>query len=469
MLAFTMRAWLPIAIVSVCFYVLIPAPSQAGHIFLLTYKDHQFSVERAEIPAGQAMVMQSNPEDGIIDVILPVGPGGSGSVARLGDGRSLIVSCQGDSITYRVRQSSGKESVFPTRALPELEKYDTRLSVSNGSGNAANFVIEGYERVVIDSVGPTIDLFAGMIPLAPGDFVLYTDTHRKRFRPQVTGTFSIRYERYIYVDVSGPGGHDGLFILDIGAANSIVEKSFVSPDQEIAESHMMEYSSAGARKLKYEPVGGTGAVTNIVGSTTLDYMRIGEITFRNVEVDVIEELPRIGGQRVDGIIGIDVLASAPFLTLKYNRSAESGPSVNLSTSRVAEEEAIELPYTTVNGLLYVNASTNNTVVHFLLDSGAPNSFLSPEALELTNTNSIFDSSFAYSGGGGQVAQGKMGLLDELTVGDEVFSDHLFAVGEIQPLKRIRRGEAAGLLGNSFFEMFSLTEIDFDQRVVRFVK
>lgn len=90
---------------------------QTCRVFILKSVDGNLTVETRDLQDGQTESFQANHETGVIDVICPVGPGGSGSVARLRDNRTLIARCAGGALEITDRPANGKEWSRPAQVL----------------------------------------------------------------------------------------------------------------------------------------------------------------------------------------------------------------------------------------------------------------------------------------------------------------------------------------------------------------
>lgn len=440
-----------------------------GHVFLLKRQGDTFEMERVAIPDGETRVIQSSNESGVIDIIMPVGPGGSGSIAQTGSPRMLIARNVGGELRVTAQDASGQKHESPPRQMADLVRYDTRLSVIASDGARATFQVSKYTTVSRDSVGPVMDLFGGAVPLGDGDYSITTNTEAADAAHSWRGAMPLTYnDGYLFVPVTGPDGRTGTFCVDIGASKTIVCDSFLPNDAEITESYMMEYSSKGARKLKYEPGGATGPVRTVKGQTTLASLDIGGVRLTDVDVDVITSLPELRGHRIDGIIGMNVLRAGPYLKIEYGDKLNPTSSLSINDrSSVPSSADMGIPFARNGETIYVRGEVNSVPVYFILDSGAPSCVMPPQSLQLTGAHLSNDSIVTFRGGGGQEWQGRTGKVDGLRIGGHSFDAQPFMIGDIQVLQRLASGQASGLLGNSFFAQFNAMEIDFNTGVVRF--
>ena len=466
-----MRRSLLSLLTTTIFFLILAAAVKAdssANLFLLKKTDTGYDIEKTSLPNGQMMVFTIGPGSDLIDIIVPVGPGGSGSITQTGRKMMLVVRNDSGSLTRFYQKEDGSRYDMPDMSIDELRRYDIRLSVTGADSSTANFLITGYAGVEKDDIGPVMDMFAGQIPLNTGDYSIFTNTENSAGDYILTGRANLEFSgKYLFTPVEGPGGKEGLFVVDIGAATTIVTEAFLPENTETKENYMMEYSSAGARKLKYAPGGATGPIEDILGSAALDYLKFGDMTVKNARADVIADLPEIDGRRVDGIIGMDIMRSAHFLTLNYNTGKTTGAELIITDQRQVTGKAVELPFASIRKLLYVMGTVGQTPVHFLLDSGSPGCMLTPYAAEKAGIENIADSSITYQGGGRQKKTATVARIPSLKLGEKEMKDMPCTVGEIFTLQTIGRDQAAGLLGNAEMSRFARVEIDFTERLVRF--
>jgi len=434
----------------------LQTPAADCPAFLLKRGPEALTVERVIVPDGETRVWEAGPESGLIDVILPVGPGGSGSDARAGSVH--IVRCADGAIERRVRHAKG-ETAFPSRSLDELRRYDIRVSATGPDGTGAAFRIAGYETAERDR-GPVQNPFAGVpLPLGDHDYIVFTDTQAREVGQPASGWTPVELAGHPFALGRGPDGKEGWFLVDIGAAQTPIE-----------ESGMIQYSSAGRRVLDYAPGGATGTVKGVLGHAPLPSLQFGEIRFTDVNAAVMEEIPDLFDRPVVGILGMDLMRRAARLTLEFPDGGKGAGRLGLEAESETPGKASELPFSIVRSHLVVTARVNGTPVHFILDSGAPAPFLDPEAARQAGVE-VSSSESGKAGGldGGKVDLGE-GTIRRLELGDEVITDLVAKVAPLSVFNSLQSdGQGIGLLGNSFFGRFERVEIDFRRSRVRFVR
>jgi len=447
------------------------ANTSTCRIFVLKEARGDIKIKSMDLGSGsKTKTLVCDTESGIIDVILPVGPGGSGSLVQLSDGATITVNCEDDQIQVVSRAKGGKTWERPARTFKDLARYDVRVSVTAADGTQKAFLILKNERVVNDDVGPVMNMFAGRIPLGEGDYVVCTDTFLDDVGTHAKGEAPIELKRYPFVKVRLEDGSEGTFIVDIGAGTTIVSQSFLPEDSRIEKASMVQYSAAGKKLLKYAPGGATGKVESILGHVTLSTLLVGGIVYSDVTIDVIKALPDFFGRPVDGIIGLDLLRRTEILSFDLAGHGEASPKLSLHSSAAGRsKQAIEVPFSIVKSHIFVNGRVNDVPVNFILDTGAPNSLLDVPAAKAARVKGSSGKTRTAKGLDGVGTEMRIGAKAELTIGKKNFADTTFDVSALSVFATLRTGgQSIGLLGNSFFTKFRRVDIDFDRRVVRFV-
>jgi len=440
-------------------------------IFVLKKVGEDIQIKSMDLGTDpKTKTLVSDTESGIIDIILPVGPGGSGSLVQLSDGATMTVSCKGDQIQVVNHVKGGKTWERPARELKDLARYDVRVSVTGADDTRKAFLILQNEKVIADDVGPVMNMFAGRIPLGEGDYVVCTDTFLHDFGTHAEGDAPLEFSRYPLVKVRLPSGKEGTFIVDIGAGTTIVSQAFLPRDAAIEKASMVQYSASGKELLKYAPGGATGKVESILGHVKLSTLLVGGIVYKDVSVDVIKTLPDFFGRQVDGIIGLDLLRRTKILSFDLTGHGKASPKLSLHSDRTGRsEQTTEVPFSIVKSHIFVNGRVNDVPVYFILDTGAPNSLLDVPAAKAARVKGVSAEARTAKGLDGVGAEIRTGATSELTIGDKTIADTTFDVSALSAFAMLRTGgQRIGLLGNSFFAKFRRVDVDFERRVVRFV-
>ncbi len=442
------------------------ALGEVTDVFVLKLVDGEFAVEAVPLAVNETRVFETSNE--IIDVIFPPGPGQSAGLKSPQDGETLVLRNTGEELRLEARSPDGSTRGLPPRALTDLPRYDVRVSVTGGGKRAAFLILQN--EIVRSDIGPVANMFAGRLPEAMLDnaYVVQTETYLHEAGAPVAGMVPLEIDRWPFVRVALADGLEADFIVDIGAAGTVVDQSILPDGTEITEASVVEYSAAGKRTLKYSPGGATGQVQTVLGHALLESIALGDVAVGDLGVDVMEKLPDFFGRPVGGILGMDVLRRCPHLTLTLGGGS---PRITFGSDEEGggAGDAIELPFTFVNTHLVVEGQVNGTQVFFVLDSGAPSTYLDQAAALAAGVP--VDASRADSARGldeGVVPVNK-GRIESLALGDRLFDGVPCQVSSLSAFDALRgEGQNVGLLGNDFFARFNRIEIDFDGRAVRFV-
>lgn len=439
-------------------------------VFLLREVEGELTIDTIELKSSPktTRTFHADADSGIIDMIFPVGPGGSGSMVSHSDKRTLTATCDSGTLTVEDRSSDGKGYTRPARDLADLARYDIRVSVSAGDGRFANFLIRQNETVGPDPVGPVLDMFAGRIPVQPGDFVLFTDTYRTLLPDVLTGDATLELDRWPIATVQSPGNEAGAFIVDTGAGTTIVDRAFLPKNTKIKKSGMIQYSTAGRQTLKYAPGGATGQVQTVLGRAVLPELRIGTVQVGDLSVDVLSQMPNIFPRPLAGIIGLDFLRQTGTLSFHFHDE----PKVTMTMQRhdktkSATRQTVEIPFTFVNSHLVVSGRIQGHPVHFIVDTGAPDSILDAAAARRIGLQ--FETGATTDGrglDGGSVAIHD-GASADITFENRTFPQTALHVSALPVFQRMAVHEQnVGLLGTAFFARAGHVEFDFSKRVMR---
>ena len=133
-----------------------------------------------------------------------------------------------------------------------------------------------------------------------------------------------------------------------------------------------------------------------------------------------------------------------------------------------QSEVLELPFTFVGTHLTVDGMVDGTLVHFVMDTGSPTLILDSAAAERIGVKTEKKSSAArgLDGGSSDITKGSPVELSFAARRFESVQPRISALPCFRMLKTNEQN--AGLLGNSFFSLFTRMDLDFTQRVVRFV-
>lgn len=431
--------------------------------FLLRQEEAGVALESVAIASAEPVERVYRPEDGVLDVVLTVGPGGSGSILQQGAVREWRVRCRDGAIGVTAVGRDGRTYERPARTLQDLAGCDVRVSVSGARERRAFLILQNRE-VVADDTGGVVDPFGGKVPLGANDYVLFTDTFAHATAELASGRAPLVLDRWPFVLARVDGGPERPFVVDLGAGTTVVVEDALPEHAAVAKQEMAEYSSAGKRLLDYAPEGATGTVGSILGRATLRELTAGSIVFRGADVDVIAALPRFAGREVGGILGLDLLRRARVVDLALGGGA---PSLRLAAEPApADPGSIALPFSLVRSHAVVAGALAGESVRWILDSGAPDSILDRAAaaalgLRLEEADALRVSGL--DGGSAALVPVEAG---EIELGGERFAGVPLLAGDLAIFASMRApGQLVGLLGASFLTRFDRVALDFEQRTL----
>jgi hypothetical protein len=423
------------------------------------------ALEALRIPPGQTQVIPCGGDSDYIDVISPPGPGGSGSLAQRSAPRKVIAR-NVDGALQLMSEMTGKRRRLPS--LASGNGYEIRVCVTAADGAQSAFLITSDGAVLRDKVGPVIDMFAGKIPMQPGDYIICTDTYRVRFPEHVYGTTPLLYDRYPFAEARLPGGTTGLFIVDLGAGQTVVAREFVPEGVSIEDVHMLQYSASGKQMLKYAPGGATGTVQTVIGQAVLPELCFDGLSFTDASVVVLNEFPRFAEREIAGILGIDFLRRAEILSMRLPAGGGPGGSLTLAKEANLDGDVETIPFAMVHTHLMIPTRANGVPVAMIIDTGAPETFLDEQAANAAGVQADGERKTASGLDQGSVEM-RNARLKELTIGKSVWRDvpaHVSAMPVFAPMRV--HGQNVGLLGNSVLAGYERVDFDFRERTARFV-
>jgi predicted aspartyl protease len=439
-------------------------PANCG-VFLLKRDRGQVMLERVPVPPGETVVVPAGPASGVIGLVFPPGPGVSGSVEQVREGRMIILRCLENRLRCEVRSGGEVRSGYPERDTADLARYDTRVSVVGGDGTRAVFLVRGYAVAAAD-VGPVQNLLAGAsIPLGADDFVVTTDTYARATGAPVQGEVPVELRRHAFIRITGSEGRTGWFILDTGAAETVISKTFLADTARITPAAVLEYSAAGRRVLTYAPSGATGPVQDVLGHTRLAGLRAGTLRFDDVEAAVLPEIPDLFDRPVAGIIGLDLLRRGESVTLEYPPGAAGTGRMRLGPAPAAGDAGERVPFALVSSHPVIPVRVNGRGAFMILDTGAPGVVLdSATALAVGMT---FVSDRIARGIDGGSALSASATIDSLDLGDRRLSRVPCQVSALHVFRTLAAEQPMGLLGNAPIARFERVVIDFSRQSVLF--
>lgn len=439
-----------------------------GRIFYLVETDNGVKVESTDLAQGAAAVLA---DPSIITLLIPFSPGSkSGDLSRPGDrGKPLAVRCSDGRISSSlIGPDGGVLRELPPYDTARAREVDLRVNVTAHDGSQWAYRIRGWDRVVTDS-GPVLDMFAGRIPLGPGDYSITVETLAPRVRPDIAGRAQLALvDDWLTVEAVLPGGKRARLLLDLGATTSVLVSGVLPEGTEIAPYRMVEYSDEGRREFDAVVPGAGGLTGGLSGTVALQGVRIGDLVIDELEAVIIEQFPqKIAELGLDGIIGIDQLRRAGRLLIGPSPSAE-GRLLTLGDSigRLPPADH-EIPFTEADNKLFFKGTVNGLEVNFILDSGAMQTSIDPTVAAKTSPPVISTGKAGVGAGiDGTPIEMKAAEAETLTVGSCRLADFPLLLAELDVLAGLGLAGNAGLLGADFIARFEQVEFDFEKQVMR---
>lgn len=446
-------------------------PDGCGRCFYLVETDGGVEVESTDLAQGTATVLA---DPSIITLLIPFSPGSkSGDLSRPDDrGKPLAVRC----VDGRISSSLIGPGGAVLRELPSYEtanagKVDLRVNVTAHDGAQRVFRILRWDRVVADG-GPVLDMFAGRIPLEPGDYSITVETLAPRVSPDIAGQAPlVLIEDWLTVDAVLPGGRRARLLLDLGATTSVLVSGVLPEGTEITPYRMVEYSDRGRREFDAVVPGAGGMAGGLSGTVALQEVRIGDLELDELQAVVIDQFPeKIAERGLDGIIGIDQLRRAGRLLI--GPSPTDGGRLLTLGDRIGHLPPAdhEIPYTEADNKLFFEGSVNGLDVDFILDSGAMQTSIDP-AVAAKASPPITPTGKTGVGAGidGTPIEMKEAEAEALTVGSCRLVNFPLLLAELDVLAGLGLAGNAGLLGADFLAGFERVEFDFEKQIMRLWK
>jgi len=438
-----------------------PVTQEAGApVFALRKTADGITLERLVVREATPLRLPCGADKGWLELVLPPGPGASGSIIHSTDDAVIEVKLA-DGKLQPTRIAKGRPRwPGPAQSVAELRGLRIRVCITAADGTGAAFVIEGWDRAHREKIGPVVDLFAGRIPLGKGDYAFSTDTIRLRTGPATSGSCPLVHDRYLFAKGRLPRGGEGWFVIDTGGSVTTVVRSALPEGCKVEQAHAIQFTSGKRKLVKYTPQGATGNVTTVAGTARLDELVFGDLRFENAHVTVLESLPDLFGRPVVGILGLDLLRRAPRCRFDFAQHRLT----LLDKAKSEQEPAASLPFTYVKDHVMIEVQVDGTPVSMILDTGSPGLFLDAQAARAAGLTKVEGKDKKARGldSGGTVTTQEAAGRRTVRLGDATVEGQKSVFGPLPVFNRLRgRGHNVGLLGNSVLVGFAGMELAFD--------
>lgn len=438
-----------------------PAPLDCA-LLMLKRSGLGVQLERTLLAHGSTRVFPVRLDGDNIAPVLPWGTGQSGDLSDLADTRFLIVRCIADTLHVAVRTPDGRSKDLPPVAADQVASTELRVSVTGANGLRAVFRARA-SGIEPDTIGPLLDAFGGQVSPTATSYLITTEVTPIAPAARSAGSAPLAFRNgYFFTNARLGDGPTGRLVLDLAAERTVVGRAVVPAGSGIRPLTGMEHSAAGARSVTGELGGAGGPVGGYLGRAILPRLIWGGITVTDLEVDVVDSLPAVGGQPVAGILGLDILGRAPGVTLTFGAT----PTISLGTPTTAAGGAT-VPFSVASGHLFVRGRIGGLAVPLILDSGAPTSYLTWAAaadpavrVDSTPGPTVF-------GLDNRPLATRSGMVSELRLGSLTTASMRVHVADLPVFRRMGVSEpAVGLLGNDFLRRFDSIEVDWARQTLR---
>lgn len=450
------------------------AAAQDCPVFSVRDEAEELAVVRQVVPAGEVVVWRTGGAGEPLDILLPVGPGVSGSLVARDQATLHSLGCIGGNLEHTLRLADGRQVARPPQRLADLQELEVRVSVVTDDGRRAAFLVTDWNEVGRDG-GPVQNLLASaVLPAGIARAFVTTESRRRDVAPPVRGSVELAADRHLFAWGSSGAGQGGWFVVDTGGAQSLVTRSLLPGDAAIVPAETVEYSAAGRRSYAYSPGGATGPLQGVLGHATVARLVFGGLVFPDARVAVVDELPDLFGRPVVGILGLDLLARGRRFALELPVAGRGEGRLVLAGDDPAGlagggGDHPTLPLSLVSDHLVISASSAGATFHGILDTGAPDVLVDPAAAAALGVTGEEMGAIPGRGVDGGSAEGRLARLPEIVLGRSRVRELAVFVADLPALAPLRLpGQHVALLGNSFLARFARVEIDLPARTARFV-
>ncbi len=245
-----------------------------------------------------------------------------------------------------------------------------------------------------------------------------------------------RIGKLFFVDAQ-VDGQSGNFLLDLGAVNLVLNKTY------FRNSYSDQRSSSG------------GVSGSELGSekTMIQSLNIQGLSFSDLEAEVFNlgNIENKTGIKILGLLGsnlfktVEIVIDTRKLQLKIFPLNKAGRS-----ARRVEKNEIQIPFRTVNNVLLVNGEVSGKKLLFSFDTGAEVNVLDKQNHPKVLESVIIRKRVLLRGLGGEPTEVLVGNLPELEIGSSVFKDMNTIIADLSSMSANYGIRIDGMLGYDFF-------------------
>jgi predicted aspartyl protease len=250
---------------------------------------------------------------------------------------------------------------------------------------------------------------------------------------------------------------EGNFILDTGAPCLVLNKAYFKHE---AQSDEIQWA------------GITGG-SNMVYTKRVDRLEIQDLFYENLTANVVDlhHIEESKGMKILGLLGANLFAEMEMEidvanNLLYLRKLnQKGDRLDNQLDTVLSESALQIPIDLVNNLVFINASVQQNKLRFCLDTGAEISVLSNATSKKVLQSFQLKTRRTLLGPGNKRAEVQGGELDELLIGNHLFSKMQALLTGLGGLQSVYNTTIQGILGYNFLAEGRVV-INFKKRTLR---
>lgn len=445
------------------------AEVEEPRLFAVHSRAGELTIEPLALADGESRTLVAGVGETLLKVICPMGPGTSGDVMMLShESYGYRLARSGDAIRVATTRGTTEKPGEEIR-LSDLARYEIRVNVTAADGRKAVFVIEDGARARRDEGAPVFDMFGGAVPMAAGDYSFTTRVKQVERTSAIEGTAPLRYELgllWVAGTVGSKAARD--FIVDFGAGATVVERAALPAGLAIEPVTSVVHGADGEKVVVQGMQGAGGEVAGLLGTAVVPSLRLGDMAFRDVRVNVIAAMPEIDGRRGGGIIGMDLLARAAVACVTYG--GRGGHLRLAAESHLDDANVIEIPFHRAEQHLFVEGRIGATRVTFVFDTGARRTHVAPAIVEHAGLPPRPDDRPEKTRGlDGKRIETKLTTAPKLRLGEAELRDVTLVVASLPVLDGMGLGEQGGLLGNSLLRRYAEVEVDFTRSVLRLLE
>lgn len=443
-------------------------PAETCNFFIIKEIENDVIVEKTKLKEGEFQVIK---DEGYLNYVPVFSPGSkSGDLITLSQRQQgIIVGLMNGKIIVKLLCQDGTQKDMPT-IDPELaSQVDTRINITGANGFKKAVMIEQNGRTIADH-GPVMDMFAGAVELKPGDYSFMIESLEPKSNVVLEG--SIPYELYqgwLMVKCTLESGKSGKFVVDFGAATTVISQELLPEYAEIETFHVVEYSSEGKNVREGTVAGASGEVDNVAGISLLKNIRLGTITLDEIKVQVLKEFPRVFAELgINGIIGRDVLMRTDLVEITGLKGSDDQKLVFMKKESPVKVSDMQISFNFAGGgQIFIDGSIQDTPIHFFFDSGASHSSISQEIIKENDIcYSLTDNEKRTAYGlDGKGLEFETIEIDNVQIGELERSTRQFDMTDIFALQQSGAREKTALLGMDFLLNYKTVCFDLVDKVI----